>query len=112
MAHSKMYAGPETRQSNTGEQVMDQETSHELLSALSPTLLISAHTHAPCIRKHALAPNTPSLDTDSDNSDEVKKDSVLLGQSTEVTLPTVAWRMRPDPGEVRSRFWGSEYWIV
>ena len=80
---------------------MDQETSQELLSALSPTLLVSAHTHAPCIRTHTLAPNIPSLGTDSDSSEEVKKDSMVRQQSTEVTLPTMAWRMRPDPGEVK-----------
>uniref|UniRef100_A0A7S4MZZ5 Calcineurin-like phosphoesterase domain-containing protein n=2 Tax=Guillardia theta TaxID=55529 RepID=A0A7S4MZZ5_GUITH len=64
------------------EEVINQVASEELLASLRPDFVIAAHLHAPCRRQLLLPPHNQSL-TD---------------ETAEITLPTMAWRMRPDAG--------------
>ena len=107
------------------DDVMDHETSRLVATSLRPALVISAHLHAPCRRRlHSLhppgadqtrpglrlhshaaarAPSHPPTDAapgpeseGGHNPSPSPSEEVPVG--LEVTLPTVAWRMRPDAG--------------
>ena len=80
------YKGRLDRLWEWDDDVLGKDTSQAMLRDLRPALVISAHLHRPC----ALLHNRTRSALNSDASD--------CAVVAEVTLPTFAWRMRPDAG--------------
>jgi hypothetical protein len=80
------YKGRRDRLREWDDDVLGKDTSQAMLRDLQPALVISAHLHRPCALLHNRTRSTPTTDA---------SDRAVVA---EVTLPTLAWRMRPDAG--------------
>ena len=83
------------------DDVVGRQRSREVLSKLRPALVVSAHLHRPCARIHRVPASgkegaeelAAGFQRAVGNDSGREEDRVM-----EVTLPTLAWRMRPDAG--------------
>lgn len=70
------------------KEVLSRDASLSLLKAVRPTVVISGHLHARCQTTHRVRLTPRDAPADAEPTTVVVP---------EVTVPTLSWRMRPDP---------------
>jgi hypothetical protein len=76
------------------DDVLGKDISREILATLKPSLVFSAHVHRPCVALRRASHMTDERWQEKEEEEE----RVQTAGVVEVTLPTFAWRMRPDSG--------------
>jgi len=84
------------------DDVLGSDISRDILSGLRPSLVFSAHTHRPCAILHHGGQSGQNGQQLAVGGEGVEAGAGGQGGAAaaarEITLPTMAWRMRPDAG--------------